>query len=545
MKDMRHKWSLVVLLVITVFGMALRTYKLGEIPGVMHRDELAVVYNAYSMFKTGQDEWGVSQIWSLKSFGDYKLPAMVYGTIPGIVAFGLNPLGARLPAALYSSLAIPVLYLMIRDLFKSPKMALTASFLLAVSFWHISNSRNIYEPVVILTVSIISYWALYKARENIRYLFLSLLFFFVSTWVYNTALVIFPQLFLIWMIFNWWSDRNFSAKSWILGLITLLFFLGINLTLTMSAAGGKSQTTIFLNPELQTENQTRLHRYWSSGVPLYPLFIKYERFFQVSHHLYKSYVSSIDPVYIFFTGGNNAWHNLKSIDLGNSNPVLLPFVIIGIVFVLKQWRKPSNFFLISLGLTSPLPSALTVDAPNTNRLMDLHILVIILATYGFYKSLRMIGPRWRKVMIALTATAFLLFVEQFLSRYFIIYNKVLASEWQVGFSEVVTEISARQADYDLVVVESPVSAAYIYYAFYNRLAPQKLQAAPRADSQNFNPVKRIDNVIFEVDGEVEFERDQRVLLVKRFDNQTPVDESVFVVKNWEGKPIWQGYEEDF
>jgi len=82
---------LVLILVLAVF---LRFYKIGQVPPSLNWDEVAMGYNAYSILKTGQDEWGRKfPLLGFESFGEYKLPVFVYATIPGVWLFGLNEVG--------------------------------------------------------------------------------------------------------------------------------------------------------------------------------------------------------------------------------------------------------------------------------------------------------------------------------------------------------------------------------------------------------------------------------------------------------------------
>ncbi|MEN8253037.1 MAG: glycosyltransferase family 39 protein [Patescibacteria group bacterium] len=535
----KYRW-LIYLFFLTILGISLRIYKLGELPASMHRDELAIAYNAYSILKTGKDEWGVSTPLSFKSFGDYKLPAMVYATIPGIKLFGLTPFGARLPAALYSSLAIPITFLFVEELFKSKKMALIASLILTVSFWHLSNSRNIYEPVIIISLSILSYWALFKAKKNIKYLYLSLFFFLTSIWVYNTAILIFPPLFVIWLAYNWKQLANSAKTIWLMALITLLALTLTSILLTSGITQGKSQTTLLFSSELIDQQQERLHRFWSSGIPLFPVFTKWERVFQIGHYFYKSYIASIDPNYFFFTGGNNDWHNLRSIGFGDMNPALLPFAMFGLIYMAKKYKKPEYFFVLALFVTSPIPSAITVDAPNTNRLIDLHFVLMVLATFGFYQVVLTAKSKISRLALACSVIIFFVFTGQFLFRYFVIYNKLLSEQWQPNLPELVRKVASEQENYDQVFVEPTIPAVYIYYAFYTQFRPELLQSVSRVKSATFNPVDQLGHVTF---GEYQSQNTkQKTLIVESVKDELHDQDLVFTINNWEGKPIWQGYE---
>ena len=119
-------WLLIFALLLGAF---LRLYQLGSLPNALTWDEAALGYNAYSIIKTGRDEFGKLLPIVFKSFGDYKPGLYVYLVIPSVAIFGLNEFAVRLPGALFGVLAIFGIYLLILELFAEEKRArLLASF---------------------------------------------------------------------------------------------------------------------------------------------------------------------------------------------------------------------------------------------------------------------------------------------------------------------------------------------------------------------------------------------------------------------------------
>ena len=64
------KRLLLLLVIFTSFF--LRLVNLENIPNGFTPDEASFGYDAYSIIKTGRDQWGESFPLTLKSFGDYK-----------------------------------------------------------------------------------------------------------------------------------------------------------------------------------------------------------------------------------------------------------------------------------------------------------------------------------------------------------------------------------------------------------------------------------------------------------------------------------------
>ena len=73
---------------ILLLAFILRFYKLGEVPPHLDWDEASNAYNAYSILKTGRDEYGDFLPLSNRSFDDYKPALYSYLAIPPITLFG-------------------------------------------------------------------------------------------------------------------------------------------------------------------------------------------------------------------------------------------------------------------------------------------------------------------------------------------------------------------------------------------------------------------------------------------------------------------------
>ena len=93
LKTIEGKITLVALVLVVLLGFVLRFYKVVLDPPSLNWDEVSIGYNAYSILKTGRDEWGKFMPVHFKAYGEYKLPVQIYSSIPGIAIFGLNEFG--------------------------------------------------------------------------------------------------------------------------------------------------------------------------------------------------------------------------------------------------------------------------------------------------------------------------------------------------------------------------------------------------------------------------------------------------------------------
>src|SRR5438094_5460326 len=104
------------ILVLSVF---LRFYLLGSNPPSIDWDEASLGYNAYSILKTGADEYGNKFPLSFRSFDDYKPPLYIYLTVPSIALFGLNEFSIRLPSAILGITAVMATYFLVLQILDS------------------------------------------------------------------------------------------------------------------------------------------------------------------------------------------------------------------------------------------------------------------------------------------------------------------------------------------------------------------------------------------------------------------------------------------
>ena len=120
---------------IFLLGFILRFWQLGVNPPSLDWDEVSLGYNAYSLLKTGKDEYGTFMPLSIRSFGDFKPPLYTYLTIPVVSIFGLNEFSTRFISALFGSLSVVIGYFLIKELFpkRSSRFFLIFSLLFFLS----------------------------------------------------------------------------------------------------------------------------------------------------------------------------------------------------------------------------------------------------------------------------------------------------------------------------------------------------------------------------------------------------------------------------
>src|SRR3990167_4313254 len=128
---MRKYFTLVLIVVLAaVLRFTLLTYN----PPSLNWDEISHGYNAYSISKTGMDQWGQKfPIFNFRAYGDYPTTLNLYLTIPFVSLLGLSELSIRLPHAILGILTIVGSFFLVWGLTKNKNLSLLTAFLVAVS----------------------------------------------------------------------------------------------------------------------------------------------------------------------------------------------------------------------------------------------------------------------------------------------------------------------------------------------------------------------------------------------------------------------------
>ncbi|MFC1710451.1 ArnT family glycosyltransferase [Patescibacteria group bacterium] len=163
----------VILFLIIVVAAVLRLVSLGNNPSHLSQDEAALGYNAYSILKTGKDEYGQVLPLVFKSFGDYKPGLYIYMTVPSVLVFGLSEFAVRLPSALAGILAVYLVFRIVVLAVSNDNskrngitLGLLASFFLAINPLHVNLSRAAWETNLSLTLVLLAILMFYKALNK-------------------------------------------------------------------------------------------------------------------------------------------------------------------------------------------------------------------------------------------------------------------------------------------------------------------------------------------------------------------------------------------
>jgi 4-amino-4-deoxy-L-arabinose transferase-like glycosyltransferase len=160
----RSHSSAIALIAIVVAAAILRVAALDVLPPALHADEAPNAWNAYTLLKTGMDQYGVHwPIFYTRAFGDNRSTLYIYMIMPFQALGGLNVWTTRLPAVFAALLTIVLIDYVGSRLF-GRAVGLAAAGLLAFNPWHIQMSRWGHEASIVPLLVILPVAALLWAN---------------------------------------------------------------------------------------------------------------------------------------------------------------------------------------------------------------------------------------------------------------------------------------------------------------------------------------------------------------------------------------------
>ncbi len=471
-----------LLFFIVLFGIFLRVVALQFSPPALNIDEAALGYNAYAILKTGADEHGRFLPLSLESFGDWKLPVYSYAAVIPVAVLGLSELSTRLPSILAGTIGIILIYYLALALFNKKSIGIFAAIFFAVSPWSIFFSRAAYEVNVATILFLAAVLLLIHATDKKKTVYLPIfagLLFGLTLFTYHSYIIFTPVFVFAYCILY---ARKLAKKILYL-LIPFGLFLLISGYSNLNAGSNKfSNTTIFANQNV-IYNRVEHFRKDTINKPIVFDMI-HTKYAGIPYQLLQNYMVSFSPTFLFDRGGEKLVHNLDG--FGNLYIFDALLLIVGFAGIFYFREKKAVVLGIWLVL-APIPSALTLDAPNSTRLFMLMPLFTLISAYGAYVLWEFSKKgNLQKLVFLVLCLLFMVNCLYFLNLYFVHFNK-RAQFWRYGYKEMV-EVSNEYPD-KKIVMQGLYEFPYIYYLFYNKYDPKLFQDTATYYPTNFEGFK--------------------------------------------------------
>lgn len=485
----KHITIFLLLFIICIAGF-LRFYRIDEVPVSLYWDEVASTYNAYSIAMTGKDEYGNWFPFLFRSFNDYKMPGNIYLTAPLTLFFGLNEFTARATSGLLGTLTVLITFFLVKEILllneKERKeknqllpvlpISFLASFLLALSPWHIQFSRTGFEANVALFFVVVGLWLFLRflSRESLKMLFLSLLMYTTSLYFYRSVHLFVP-LFLLVLFFYYRKEllaQNIRKNVILFCIISLIFAFPI-LKVSFSKAGLErvKQVNIFveINQELfktaqfQAENKNNL-------------FVKifYNRRLIYLREIGGNYLSHFGPSFLFVTGDQTIRH--RTLGIGLVNAWSLPFIFIGFYVIFRFFDKRLRNILFAWMLIAPLPATFSFPAPHALRSLNILPFWQIIITIGIIATFLWLKNRTYRIIYAGTLpVVIIVYFFYYLQSYYGTTAKVASLDWGDGYKQAAHYVFTNEHAYEKVVISGHYWQPYIYILFFKKYDPNMFQ----------------------------------------------------------------------
>ncbi len=469
-----------------------RFYKLNEYPPHLTIDEVSIGYNAYSILKTGMDEWGEFMPISFRSVGDYKAPTLIYLTVPFIKFFGLNEWGVRLPVAIFSFISVLLFwYLVNKFIFKdkSSYLAYISTFIFALSPWLIVYSRSGYEAVVAQTFMLANIIFAFKLKETkkISDFFWMVIFAYLSAVTYHSTKMVVPLLNIYFVLSNKkiliesvvdWSKKE---KFKLIILCTILVAITIFFVTNFIFGSGSSRAKMtFLTKDFEFA-RVLLPEFEKNPYSVFTSIIGFFSFW------YKRYLDYFSPNFYLFSGLGLATPSYPA--QGVIYAVEYLFFIIGFCGIVFKDNKLKEFFaekyfgnfLLVWFMVGLLPASLTNNAQHSLRTLNLLPVLSIVISLGIafiFKKIKH-STLFLCAFFAIIILGYSLGVTRFLDYYLLHYPVELSENRSFGWKQVSLYANAHHQEYQLVYVDSRFGTEgqyiygvpYLYLLFYSQYDP--------------------------------------------------------------------------
>lgn len=464
---------------ITIIAIFLRFNNLDLVPPSASLDEVSIGYNAYSILKTGVDEYGARLPILLRAYDDWRPGLYVYLVLPFVKLMGLNVLAVRLPSVILSVFTIIATYFMVKEIFLNNKRGLLvaqlSSFLLAISPWHIYISRLGHEVNAGLSFAVFAILFFLKAvnSKKIIFIILSSVFFGLTLYTYQSEKVFVPLMVLVLGFI--YKDNLLKMKRGLLVSIVLGIIIIIPITfatLSPQALIRFKGTSAFSDESFYKISADKVLKFKSEG-NIFGEIYNNRRLVPLKIFT-ANYLSHFNPKFLFFNGGNESF---KAPNLGLLYVWEFPFLILGIIYLLKRHNKTTKLLLSLWLLIAFVAPSLATGAPHAMRAFNVLSVPQILTALGIIGVINFIKERKLKgalnIFYLCMAVIITYSLANFYKEYFYTFPKNQSSSFQYSLHNSIKFVLNKEKNYDKIIFsnEGNLYQSYMFYLFVSKYDP--------------------------------------------------------------------------
>lgn len=439
---------------ILVFGIFCRVAYFWSVPAGLAPDEASNIYEAWSIWSTGNDRWGNHLPPYMMAWGSGQNVFVPYISAPFVGLLGPVPLAVRIPVVIFGTLCLWLVY-QISLYFSCRKWVAQLATLLFVfdpfytMLFRWGNDFNITPFFVLLTV-----WLSIKSTEKNSTWSIVFLGISFALLIYNQAIGIFiVPLFLIFYIpINW---QNIKFKKWYFMAAALAGFIVILPFLLFFLKNNIFKSPLAIEPYLPFDiTQLLSDREHLPGA---------RDFHKVWNHNAR----------FIFSGFLDYW-NYNSTDFRTPHLAVWLWVpgVIYLFFNFKNQLSVPSKLLASWILVSFVPFLLF--NVNLNRTPHIQALVPILVALGLYFVLgQMINKNVRYAL----AIGFIVVVSAqavtFLDEYYFNYRR--QNVWPTQVDKAIAKAIKNKKPNEKIALSHKLIFSYLFAGIYDKIEPNFFQ----------------------------------------------------------------------
>lgn len=446
-------------LLIVALGAFLYFYKLDEIPNGLYVDEAVSGYNAYSVLKTGKDEYGKPFPLAFRFFGSYSPPMHTYLTVPIIYFRGLKISSPRVISGISGLVLVIAVFFFIKSLkiIRSPLTPFLGAFLFAISPWLIFYSRAGYEMNIGFALFSLGVLYLWLGLKKPKLLLLGFPILSLSSYGAHTERFLVPIIAVLFLLV--FKKVLFLSKKYLSSSLLLAFLIQLPNIYFLSTPAFFTKSTLFYKGAIFSQAE-KIANFLPTfiGVPL--AFIR---------EFTSQYLSYFSPRSLFFLGDPDLQRSIPELSVFYFWMVI-PYLY-GIYRLFKSIKTDETKFISLLTLVIPIFPALSGDPFSSQRALPLLLplsLIIFLGIDGLIYNRKIVY--WSLTFLVFSVFSLLLLWRS----YFVLFPKERAKIWGYGFSPLAEEIRKRPNE-KFVIDQSRTKPAYIELAYFLEYPPEELQ----------------------------------------------------------------------
>ncbi len=447
----RRYWLLGI---IFILGIWVRTWHFGAIPPGLNPDEASIGVESYYLYKFGMDRNGMAYPVHLISWGSGQNALYAYIIMPFVALHGLNAESIRFPMALAGILSLPLMYFAGKRM-GGEKFGLLAMFFLAISPWHVVNSRWAVESNILPFIFLLGFTFFLEAERDGRWFIAAMVCFSLCLYAYGTAYVAIPVFLVIGILMALYLRKIKPLYLAIGSGVFLLLSMPIILFVLINVFKWE---TIMLGgitiPRLPVEARYELLAAMFSGSPGAEIKSNLATMFQLLWTQEDAFIWNYVPTFGYFY----KW--------------TFPLIAVGFFLLIKSLQdlKSQNTFGLWL-LFSWLVASLMVGSVHPVNLTRLNIIfiplifcvVIFLVEIGKYS--RYILP----ASVIVFSVSFVFFVRAYFGDE---YYRRASEAFNAGIIPAI-EYATDNTSTPLICITDKTRFVYIYALFVEKIHPSE------------------------------------------------------------------------